>query len=468
MKILEVARKRSISLYEPHPKQRDFHDAGLQFRERVLMAGNQVGKTHAAGAETSAHLTGRYPKDWKGHRFTRPIKAWASGVTVTSTRDNPQRLLMGEKEQWGTGMIPEACLGKLVRARGLGGAIDHVQVRHVTGGWSDLQFKSYEQGRDTWQGETLDLIWFDEEPPKEIYSEGLARLTVNPNARCYITFTPLMGMTDVVGFFYPKPNSPDRFMVQMGIEDALHIDPSDRAARIAQYPEHEREARTQGIPLLGRGRIFPISRSKIEVEPFKIPGSWPQIIGMDFGEDHPTAACLLAWDEGANCVYLTNTYAASDTPPEIHAATIKRWGDWINVAWPHDGYRGAANIEPGVSTAEFYRTKGLRMLGEHATFHSGGYGLQASVTELLDRMQTGGFKAFKHLEDWWKEFHHYHRHEKTGAIVPRHDDIISSVRYALMMLRFARPNQRRTQVTVSPDWEPFSEGPAPSRSMTTY
>ncbi|WP_348641181.1 hypothetical protein [Mesorhizobium sp. B2-3-14] len=46
----------------------------------------------------------------------------------------------------------------------------------------------------------------------------------------------------------------------MTIDDAAHYSPEQRAAIIGAYPEHERQARAKGIPVLGSGRIFPVGR----------------------------------------------------------------------------------------------------------------------------------------------------------------------------------------------------------------
>src|ERR1700722_13077709 len=75
------SQNRLIS-YQPYRKQREFHEAGLLFRERMLMAGNQLGKTLAASFETAMHLTGRYPQDWKGIRFNRAVR-WIAGSEST-------------------------------------------------------------------------------------------------------------------------------------------------------------------------------------------------------------------------------------------------------------------------------------------------------------------------------------------------------------------------------------------------
>lgn len=198
-------RRDRLSGYRPYAKQREFHAAGVTHRERLFMAGNQLGKTRAGGAEWAMHLTGRYPDWWAGKVFDAPVRFWAAGVTGEGTRDNPQRVLVGPPQQpsaWGTGMIPADAIAETVMGRNVPGAIDSVIVRwggggDVQAGESVLAFKSYEKGREKWQGETLHGVWFDEEPPLDIYSEGLTRTNATGGITI-VTFTPLLGMSDVV------------------------------------------------------------------------------------------------------------------------------------------------------------------------------------------------------------------------------------------------------------------------------
>jgi phage terminase large subunit-like protein len=195
--------RRRLFTYRPYAKQREFHAAGLIHRERLLMAGNQLGKTYSGAAEAAMHLTGRYPDWWEGRRWDRPVRAWVGSKTSEVTRDGAQRLLVGEpkeEDQWGTGLIPGDDLHDWSRRQGIPNALDNVVVKHVTGGRSSLGFKSYDQGRQKWQGETLDFVWFDEEPDEEIYTEGLTRTNATGGI-AWLTFTPLLGMSDVVSKF---------------------------------------------------------------------------------------------------------------------------------------------------------------------------------------------------------------------------------------------------------------------------
>ena len=224
-----------------------------------------------------------------------------------------------------------------------------------------------------------------------------------------------------------------RSITRMTIDDAEHYTPEQRAAIIASYPAHEREARTKGIPSLGSGRVFPVAEEELKIKPFAIPPSWVQIVGIDFGWDHPFAASRLAWDRDADTIYVTATYRQKETTPVVHAAAIKAWGDWLPVAWPHDGLQHDKGS--GEALAGQYRAQGLKLLPEKATFEDGGNGVEAGVIEMLDRMHTGRWRVFEHLEDWFGEFRLYHR--ENGRIVKERDDLLSSSRYAMMMRRHA-------------------------------
>ena len=438
-----------LAAYKPYIKQRDFH--GLGVRERLLMAGNQLGKTWAGAFEMAMHLTGKYPDWWNGRRFDKPVSAWASSVSTLATRDTVQRLIAGRPGKIGTGAIPKADILDYKSALGTPDLLDHVRVKHVSGGESFVAFKSYEQGREKWQGETLDVVWFDEEPPQDIYFEGLTRTNAT-GGMAYMTFTPLLGMSEVVRrFLMEKPVGTG--VVTMTIDDAEHYTEEQRAAIIASYPPHERDARSKGIPSLGSGRIFPVSEDLIAVAPFEIPKHWVQVCGIDFGWDHPSAACRLAWDRDDDVIYVTASHRQKEQTPILFAASVKPWGDWLPWAWPHDGLQHDKGS--GQALAAQYGAQGLKMMPDKATHApedgepegSGGNGVEAGVMDMLDRMQTGRWKVFSHLSDWFEEFRMYHR--KDGKIVKEMDDLISASRYAYMMKRFAIVKPVKRQATAS-------------------
>lgn len=430
---------RALLFYRPYKKQREFHAAGNGRTERLLRAGNQQGKTLAGGMEMAMHLTGRYPDWWEGRRFDQPVDAWAACDNGENTRDNPQRVLFGAVGSWGSGAVPADAIIEKWAGRGVANLLDTVTVRHASGGTSKLGFKRYDQGREAWQGPPKHVIWCDEEPPADVYSEAIARL-IATRGIIYTTFTPLKGMSDVVSRLLGQMTK-DAADINMTIEDADHIPAEERARIIASFPEHEREARASGVPILGSGRVFPVSEASIRCEAFPVPSHYYSLGAMDFGWDHPYGAVKMAWDKDADCIYVTNAYRVRESTPIMHAGAIKPWGtipgtrdQWLPWAWPHDGNQHDKGS--GEQLARQYKEQGLKMHAEHATHQAGGYGLEAGVIEMLERMQTGRFKVFANLTEWFEEFRLYHR--KDGLIVKERDDLLSATRIGVMMRRISK------------------------------
>src|SRR6516225_3580482 len=430
------AVENKLASYKPYDRQRQFHEAGATHRERLLMAGNQLGKTLAGGFEAALHATGRYPDWWKGKRFDKPTVGWACGVTGEVVRDTVQKVLIGRVGQEGSGAIPKDAIVELVTARGIPELLDAIRVKHVSGGTSLIGLKSYATGREKFQGETLDWVWFDEEPPADIYTEGLTRTNVGANP-VWVTFTHLQGVSTVVKRFLHE-QSPDRYKVVMTIDDVEHYSDDEKKTIIASYPAHEAEARVKGIPVLGSGRVIPVAEEGIAIEQRDFPTHWPRIGGMDFGWDHPFAAVELVWDRDSDCVYVSRTHRLREASPIIHAATLRAWGKELRWAWPRDGNRETLE-GVGVALAPQYRDQGLNLLSEFSHYVEGtgqkSVSVEAGLIDILNRMQSGRFKIFKHLTDWWEEFRLYHR--KDGKVVKEGDDLMCATRYALMMLRHA-------------------------------
>jgi phage terminase large subunit-like protein len=403
------------------------------------------------------HLTGEYPKWWTGRVFEKPIVSWAAGVTSEVTRDSVQRVLMGRANMIGTGAIPKKRIKDHSMKRGVADAIDTVTVIHggggdVQAGESLLGFKSYDQGREKFQAETLDYVWLDEEPDIDIYTESLTR--TNATGGCVaITFTPLFGMSQVVKrFLTDRPAGTT--VITMTIADALHYSDEMRQSIINSYPPHERDARTRGIPTLGSGAVFPVNEKDITINPIELPAHWPRIRGIDFGWDHPFAWVSLAWDRDSDTVYVYDEYRKTQATPKDHVADLREKPDfeWIPVIWPHDGLQHDKGS--GVALADTYRNLGLPM--RHEKFSNppqpgedegtGGNGVEVGVLDMLARMQGGRWKVFSTCQSWLEEFRQYHRED--GKIVKIDDDLISASRYASMSLRFAetKPLPRRRSV----------------------
>jgi phage terminase large subunit-like protein len=433
------AKRNRLETYKPYAKQVEFHNAGASWRERLFMAGNQLGKTYSGAYELAMHLTGRYPDWWQGRRFPYATRWMCGSESAELTRKGVQRILIGPpelREEWGTGAIPFDALKDTSMKQGVADAISSAVVRHVSGEDSVVQFNSYDQGRTKWQADTVDGVWFDEEPPLPIYSEGLTRTNAT-GGLVFVTFTPLLGMSEVVKrYLLEKPEG--THVTNMTISDAEHYTPEQVAAIIASYPEHERDARAKGIPILGSGRVFPVAEEAIKCKAFPIPAHWPRIAAIDFGVDHPTAVVWLAWDRDTDTIYVTDCYRRSEPGIAGHAMAVRARGDWVPMAWPHDGLQRDKGGS-GEQLAVQYKQQGLNMLKDRATFEDGSNGVEAGLSDMLNRMQTMRLRVFAHLEDWFEEFRLYHR--KDGMVVKINDDLMSATRYAIMMRRHAKTQE---------------------------
>jgi phage terminase large subunit-like protein len=428
-----------VNLY---PKQIELLELGATKRERLFRCANQSGKSFAACVEISYHLTGRYPEWFKGHRFTRPISAWVCSETAILLRDVMQTLLFGpagDPESLGSGTVPlDLIADKPSLARGITDAYDTVRVKHVSGGTSTVRFRSYQAGREAFMGVTLDLIVFDEQPPPDVYSEGITRVSAT-NGRALMVYTPMGGPGEVTRRF-TQEDSPDRAIVKMSLYDICDLPGSHMTRGMVEAikrncPPHEMRTRVYGEDLLGAGSVFPIDEETITEPPIvNVPLHWFKIWGLDFGINHPFAAVLLLHDVDADVVHVHHCIRLKGQTPLQHAVPMKAIGADVVVAYPADG----DNREQGTGEplSKLYRDQNLRMLSRAATFEDGSVSTERGIMEIWQRMTTGRFKVANTQLIWFEEFRGYHR--KNNQIVKMYDDLMSATRIGVMALRFAK------------------------------
>jgi phage terminase large subunit-like protein len=444
----EHKRYNKILYFEPAEKQRKFLDCGSQFLERGFLAGNRVGKSETGAFEVACHATGNYPEWWQGARFDHPTKIWVCGISAEDVRKVGQTKLCGQfgvTKAFGTGLLPKASFAdKPSLSHGVTDAYDTIQITHCTNGVEDgvsvISFKSYEQKREKFQGEALDVAWCDEEPPMDIYSEILTRL--EGVGLMLLTFTALKGETDVYKRYKYQP-SDIRTYITMSLDEASWYSEKQKRNLLEQYPEHERNTRRYGLPMAGIGPVFKLAEELIKEPtlPFQdVPPEWSFIWGIDFGisKGHPFAAVLVAHDREIDCIHVLRCLKLPDTQPIHHATAMLAVAANVPVSWPQDGtQRVAGETGTGKHVHQIYKGFGLRMLPMHAQWAEGGYSTEAAVKDLEQRMTTGKFKVGASCTQWFDEYRHYHR-DLNNIIVKTNDDLLSATMKALMMLRYAR------------------------------
>ena len=425
-------RQRKLLTYYPDcgPLRRELYvkhlayfEAGKRYRERLMMAANRVGKTEGVGGyEMTLHLTGLYPLWWNGRRFDRPITAWAAGDTGKTVREIIQRKLLGPWHEQGTGLIPAELIVRVTPKQGVSEAADTIHVRHVSGGVSSIILKSYDQKRISFQGTEIDVIWLDEEPPLDIYTECLLRTMTN-GGMIMATFTPLEGMSETVMHFLQGGAVEERddgslFVIMATWDHAPHLSQAEKDELWKSIPPYQRDARSKGVPALGAGAIYQVPESEIVVPDFELPDHWPRGYAMDVGWNR-TAAGFYALDRDADVLYRYSEHYRGQAEPVVHAQAIKARGEWLRgVIDP--AARGRSQID-GSQLLEQYQNLGLNL---DVAINA----VEAGIYKVWERMSSGRFKVFASCQNWRYEFRLYRRDEH-GRIVKKDDHAMDEMRY---------------------------------------
>lgn len=411
---------------ELYVKHMEFFRLGASFKQRLALCANRIGKTEGMGGyEMSCHLTGQYPAWWEGRRYDRPIVAWVAGETSKDVRDSIQFKLCGPLHNIGTGLILGDTIGKRTPKGGVPDALDTLYIRHVAGGWSTLTFKSYDQGRESFQAADVDVLWLDEEPPLSVYTEAVTR-TMTTSGLVMLTFTPLLGMSETVLQFLPagqieERREETRAVVMATWDDAPHLTEQMKREMLATYPAYQRDARSKGIPQLGSGAIYPVPESDFVIDPIPLPDHWPRVYALDIGWNR-TAGIWMAVDRETQTVYLYSEHYRGQAEPSVHAESVNSRGEWIpGVIDPAARGRGQKDGEQILKT---YRDLGL-------TLTEANNAVEAGIYAVWQRLSGGRLKVFRTLQNWLAEFRLYRRDDK-GNIVKANDHLMDATRYGIM------------------------------------
>ena len=309
-----------------HLKQLAFHKC--QKKNRWVFGGNRSGKTECGAVETVYFARGNHPyRENRKNTF-----GWVVSLSTQVQRDvaqakvlhylNPSHIaditmISGKKES------PEY------------GVIDQIMVRNVFGGISVIGFKSCDQGREKFQGSSLDYVWFDEEPPKDVYDECRMRV-IDKNGDIFGTMTPLKGLTFVYEEIYLNDkNSPDVWCEFMEWADNPFLPQSEIDSLTATLSEDQLESRCYGHFRADSGLVYTEFDENVHViEPFDVPAEWYDEISIDPGLKNPLSAHWYAVDYDGT-VYVIAEHFEAEKSVEYHAERIKRIS--ARLGWKKDG-----------------------------------------------------------------------------------------------------------------------------------
>ena len=438
-KYLTYFTDTGITAREHYPKHLEFFGAGREYKLRLFMAANRVGKTLAAAYELTCHLTGIYPSWWQGHRNSGPTAWWVCGKDSKTILSILQNTLLGPVGSFGTGMIPGDKLDweTLKDAKKADTSVSIFRVKHSSGGYSSVEFKAYDAGRTSFEG-TERSIWLDEEPPLAVFTECLLR-TATGNNMLMMTFTPLKGISDTIlnflegSQFHTGAIGQGKYVVMAGWDDVPHLSEEDKRILLASIPPYQRDARTRGIPQLGAGAIYPIPESEILVDRFDIPREWKRLYGLDVGWK-VTAGIWLAQDPNTNIWYAYSEYYKGESEPSIHATAIRSRGETIPGVID-TAARGRSQID-GDNLMSMYHNLGLKL-------HDADKAVETGLFTCWELLSSGQIRIFRDLHKFMEEYRLYRRDEK-GKVVKTNDHLMDAFRYAVMGRQHAQLIQTRT------------------------
>ena len=311
-----------------HKKQMEFHKTDK--KNRWVFGGNRTGKTECGAVETVWLLRGNHP--FKENK--KNVSGWAVSLSTQVQRDVSQsKILQYLNPDW----IEDIVMLSGKKDNPSSGIIDKIYIKNVFGGVSTLGFKSCDQGREKFQGTSLDFVWFDEEPPYDIYLECKMRV-LDRSGMLFGTMTPLKGLTWVYDEIYlNSKNDDDVWFESISWQDNPFLNTADVEKLMKEMNADELDARCNGKFTFGAGMVYNnFSETENIVEPFDIPDDWQDNISIDPGFHNALSCHFYARDYDGNVYVIAEHYAENKTV-EFHAECIKNIAERLNWKKTYDG-----------------------------------------------------------------------------------------------------------------------------------
>lgn len=242
--------------YKPSPKFWDFHKSSAQIR--LLHGGNRVGKTYSGAAEIVWMALCMHPF----RPEIQPDEYWVVSETYKVQEEASQRKIID--------FLPPELVKKAnwVRAGILESVILDVVKDGKKLGESKITFKSSDSGVRSFAGAGKRGIWFDEEPPFDIYQECLARIQAGKDLSVWLTMTPIFeqragggktGMSWTYRELYAKRGTGRIDCFAIGLEDNVYLSKEQIEEQKKKYHGVEYDIRIKGeFKLLSGNCVFDI------------------------------------------------------------------------------------------------------------------------------------------------------------------------------------------------------------------
>lgn len=416
-----------------YKKHLEFFELGSNALVRVFRAGNRCGKSYCGAMEAAFHLTGQYPEWWRGRKFDRPVKMWAASTTAVKTKEIIQYAMLGSPDRPFERFLPEHLILETTTKPGTPKALSDVYIKHTSGATSVLSFKDYMQERQAFEGQRVDIIWLDEEAPKDIFDECKARIMStsgnvdSQNGVMYLTFTPLQGLTPLISHLMTEAGHNKSIkLITAEWDDVPHLTEENKQEMLAGMPPHIRDARMRGIPFLGTGQIYSAPLQDILVDNIKILPHWGCAYGLDEGYT-ATAACWVALDPDTDTLYVYDEYMGRNQLASVNARAINLKGNMQGVV---DTSAFRTSPTEAVEVITEYINEGLDLVKAVKSVDPG-------INAVWERLATGRLKIFKTCHVTRAEYDVYHR-DDNGEPVRTNIHMMDALRYIIYMIKLTK------------------------------
>lgn len=452
-----------LEFFKPDEWQQRAIELGSTEEHRMVSAGNRLGKSYFSTYEATIHATGKYPDDWKGYKYSKPINIMVMAVDWSQI-NRPKctaELMLGTPSDRGSGWIPKDDITRLVPKTGLQNTVSTVFVKHYTDGVYDgdsrITFDVYSAGMDTLMGQEIDFALMDEQVPALIHSQVKKR-TWSSRGRTLYVATPERGMDDVIKSFWEEDGIHHSGLIHVTLWESTQFTEEEKIKMNEQIEPWARQFSIEGIPSAGSGAVFAgIVKETLLDTGFTIQNNWPRMCAADLGYKDSMVFSFIAKDPSTGTYYIYDELSYTETDAIICArGVLPMQQGYIPMILPTD-----AKSERGLGATyqSIFQSAGLVLTKEYARnwyFDPTGKDrtVKTGIMFMRELMLAGKLKVHPKCKGFLKEFSLY-SYDNNGNFIDKDNHFIDSFRYCLMAIdKFGVSEwQHRNKSKSTIDWD---------------
>lgn len=319
-------RENPLKYLKQHEKQ--YEASNVLKAIRALFWGNRVGKTEWGAQETSRYALGEtggevnvyrtqqdfIVRSFKDRLVFPPIEIWCASPSYDAQKETTQKkleLYIPKKRIVDITYVKKNTWGEIVIDNG-----------------TKLNFKSYEQGREKFQGVGKRLIWFDEEPPHDIWEECFVRSEAGVPLDIILTMTAIKGMTWVYDDIYMDTDNPNLYVSTAGWNDNPWLEDVQKKQMASGLTPDALKVREEGKFVKRVGMVCPWWERSTHLQDITYDSNWAISGAIDFGFSNPACFELIGADYDDNLNIFDGFYSEGMTTPTIGQEIIKLKNDY--------------------------------------------------------------------------------------------------------------------------------------------